>query len=286
MVLGQKGHDAIKALGEKTLRLINEVLIGTDKNVQDDFSKKTSELCSSRNISWKIRQKDQTYPQPIIIAIGWRWMINVEADQKLFVFHDSLLPRYRGFSPLVSALINGEKEIGVTCLIGEKEFDQGDIILQKRKAISYPIKINTAIEVVAGLYGEILQSLLQDIADNKELQQTPQDHANASYSVWRDEEDYYIDWHLPADRIARMIDAVGFPYLGARARVNEQEFIINEAQVLHGYRVENQGVGKVLFKKNNTPVVICGSDLLWLKSISNLAGEAVDFPSQFRIRFK
>jgi methionyl-tRNA formyltransferase len=47
------------------------------------------------------------------IAISWRWMLKVS---NLIVIHDSLLPKYRGFSPLVNMLINGEDTLGVTVL--------------------------------------------------------------------------------------------------------------------------------------------------------------------------
>ena len=84
------------------------------------------------------------------LAIGWRWLIS--GTENLIVLHDSLLPKYRGFAPLVNSLINGEQEIGVTAIWAGPEFDAGEIIFQEKAGICYPIKIQEAIEIVSGLY--------------------------------------------------------------------------------------------------------------------------------------
>ena len=51
----------------------------------------------------------------IMIAAGWRWLL--PSTEKLIVLHDSLLPRYRGFNPLVSQLIDKEERLGVTAVL-------------------------------------------------------------------------------------------------------------------------------------------------------------------------
>jgi methionyl-tRNA formyltransferase len=63
----------------------------------------------------------------------------IALDVPLVVFHDSILPQYRGFNPLVSALINGDSRVGVTAM-GTDEFDKGDIIGQRTIAINIPSK--------------------------------------------------------------------------------------------------------------------------------------------------
>ena len=61
-------------------------------------------------------------------AIGWKWII--DNTSQLIVLHDSLLPKYRGFSPLVNSLINGDTLTGVTALFASSEYDKGEIIEQ------------------------------------------------------------------------------------------------------------------------------------------------------------
>jgi methionyl-tRNA formyltransferase len=74
------------------------------------------------------------------MAVSWRWLIDHPAEQ-LIVFHDSLLPRYRGFEPLVTSLVNGETRIGVAALFGASEFDTGDVIVQSATASRIPSRL-------------------------------------------------------------------------------------------------------------------------------------------------
>ena len=79
------------------------------------------------------------------MAVSWRWMIK-HPKNKLIVFHDSILPKYRGFAPLVNMLINGEKEIGVSAIFGADEYDSE--IISEKTTISYPIKIQKPFRLI------------------------------------------------------------------------------------------------------------------------------------------
>ena len=68
------------------------------------------------------------------------------------MFHDSLLPKYRGFAPLVKGLICGETRFGVTALFGASQYDAGDILFQASVGITYPIAISDLITRVADCY--------------------------------------------------------------------------------------------------------------------------------------
>lgn len=75
----------------------------------------------------------------IIVANNWRtWMppeiYNLPVHGTLNI-HDSLLPAYAGFSPLIWALINGEPEVGVTAHLMDEELDAGDIVIQRSVAV-------------------------------------------------------------------------------------------------------------------------------------------------------
>jgi methionyl-tRNA formyltransferase len=120
--------------------------------------------------------------------------------KNLIVLHDSLIPRYRGYAPLVSALVNGEREVGVTALLGAPEIDHGDVIAQKSLAVCYPAKINDVIDRIAKLYSEIVLELVAQLKATGSVTATPQDHTRATYSLWRDEEDYNMDWTASAER--------------------------------------------------------------------------------------
>jgi len=286
LVLGEKGLMALKHLDTGFSELISSVIIGEDGNISNDYSNEIIELCKSRGINYQLKSSKIELKNDILIAIGWRWMVRKNKNQKLFIFHDSILPKYRGFNPLVTALINGDQKIGITCLQGSEKYDCGDIISVKEISIQYPIKIKEAIYLTSIAASDLLKDLLSSLFNGVEIKGIKQNDNQATYSLWRDEKDYFINWNLPAEEIKRFINAVGYPYLGARTLMDNQQIIIEEAEVVTGYNIENLGIGKVLFKEDGLPVVACGKDLLKIINIKNLDGEPVEFPSKFRVRFK
>ena len=194
------------------------------------------------------------------IAISWKWIItNVD---NLIVLHDSLLPKYRGFAPLVSQLIEGEKDLGVSAIFANEFYDQGDIIIQKSVCISYPIKISKAIEVVSQCYLECIKYILNLIINDKAINSRPQEDFKATYSLWRDDHDYFINWMDTSHNIKRFIDAVGKPYQGAISYLNSREIIIEEADIFQDVSIHNRDVGKVIFIIDSKPIVVCKEGLL------------------------
>jgi len=172
-------------------------------------------------------------------------MIRGIDQQKLIVFHDSLLPRYRGFAPLVNALINGEETIGVTALMASEQYDEGPILSQRSAEISYPIKIADAIDRVCELYRDIAIDLASSISESTPIDTRIQDHQDATYSLWRSEEDYAIDWSLSCGDIERFVDAVGYPYKGAVTTASSAHFRVDHVEAFENYQFENPHPGKV-----------------------------------------
>ena len=96
----------------------------------------------------------------LTFLVGWQHLL-VTATPSTVVFHDSLLPRYRGFAPTVTALIKGDREIGVTALSPAEALDAGPIIAQRALPISYPMKIETALQLQAGLMVDIAVDIVE-----------------------------------------------------------------------------------------------------------------------------
>jgi methionyl-tRNA formyltransferase len=215
-------------------------------------------------------------------AIGWRWLI--KNQHNLIVFHDSLLPKYRGFSPLVNSLINGEKQGGVTALFADVKYDEGEIILQASTQFEYPITIENAIQKIEPLYFDLVLQIYKILGQGKLLTSLPQKHTDASFSLWLDTEDYFIDWSWSAEKIKRFIDSVGFPYDGAKSKLNGTVVIIEKAEVVKDVVVEHRDrhVGKVIFIEES-PVIVCTKGLLKLRKISDLGRQAmqINFRSKF-----
>lgn len=148
------------------------------------------------------------------IAAGWRWMID---DPNLIVFHDSMLPRYRGFSPMVTALVSGERELGATAFWAKPGLpaDTGPIVAQRSFPITYPIRADEAIDGLCRIYSWLTDRTLGMLAALGQPLTMEQDESRASYSLFRDDLDYRIDWGWSADRIQRLVDAVSKPFPGA-----------------------------------------------------------------------
>jgi len=282
-LLGKKGLLALRNLKDEYLDQISTVVVGTDSKIQNDYSNDIFELAKNRGVK-AIFRKDFKEQESVAlnIAIGWRWII--DSNARLVVFHDSLLPKYRGFNPLVTALINGDNEVGVTAIEGVAEYDKGGILAQKKIAISYPLKIERAIELISEQYAVLLNDILQNYLQNN-LVPVPQDESEATYSLWRDEKDYEIDWSLSAHEIIRFINAVSFPYNGAKTYVNDKVVRIFSAEYAGDVEISNRTPGKVIFKDGESFTIVCGKGLICVNQFFDAEGKLIDLKNKFRIRF-
>lgn len=288
-LLGYKGFKCLEAfLIEFGPSRVNFVCAEHDNNIRNDFFEEIEHLCESYELTFINRYEASkrvcSSQKRIKFSIGWRWLI--KDSKNLIVFHDSLLPKYRGFAPVVNALINGDNEIGVTALSASDDYDTGDIIEQSALKIKYPIKIKEAIELLTPLYIQMLIGISNRLLENKKVISQEQKDADASYSPWRDEEDYKINWSKDSVYIKRFVDAVGVPYSGAKTVVEGCEVTIEEVEVLDDVNIvdRKEHIGKIIFLKDSNPVVICGKGLLKITEFSDpISGEKPVL--RFRTRF-
>ncbi len=237
------------------------VFIDEEVNVKSEYHKSIHELCLIHGIEsyfYKFTKPDFNL-YTTLVAVGWSYMV---VSDRLYVIHDSILPRYRGFNPLVSALINAENKIGATFLKATDKVDAGPIHAQIVSEILYPIKIQAALEKMCQIYFKFGKELLPILFDRIRYPIREQDEAQVSFSMWRDEDDYRIDWHQSAEEIKRFVDSVGFPYLGASSLLNEAKVRILDSEVYPSLKIENRVPGKVFSLEGGCPVVACGTGLL------------------------
>lgn len=259
-----------------------------DKDIQKDFFYEIKTLAEKKQIQFFNRFEDYAIIENSFVgykfAIGWRWLI--KSENNLIVFHDSLLPKYRGFAPLVNCLVNNEKICGVTALFASNEYDCGNIIAQRSFEINYPIKINEVISEIEPLYFELISEIYLKIQNNSILQSTPQNEDKATYSLWLDSEDYFIDWTWSAKKIKRFIDAVGYPYNNAKGYLNGEVVKFIDVELIKDVFVEQRErhIGKVIFKKDGKSVIVCVDGLIGLKDIRNNNDDKIVI--NFRSRFK
>ncbi|MDY0016259.1 MAG: formyltransferase family protein [Candidatus Delongbacteria bacterium] len=286
-LMTQKGYRVLEEICKNKFgALIDKVVVGKDKNIDNDYSHEISELCVINNINYCYRNDLKEINTEYSIAVSWRWMIDCKIT-KLIVVHDSILPKYRGYAPLVNSLINGETRIGVTALFAAEEYDKGDIIAQSVQEISYPIKIADAIERIIYNYIEVVIKVVNLISEERQMIRTEQNEAEASYSLWRDEEDYSINWENSSEEIKRFIDAVGKPYSGASSFIGARKVRILDAEEFEDKNIENRITGKLIFISEGCPIIVCGKGLIKIKKmIFDDTGEEAVPLKNYRIRLK
>ena len=175
---------------------------------------------------------------------------------------------------------------GVTALFASSEYDKGDIIMQKSMNINYPIKINKAIENIKPLYYDLVKDIYTLIIQDKQLPRQKQDESKATYSMWLDSEDYFIDWqNWSAKKIKRFVDATSYPYDNAKAYLNGKIVKFIDVEVVDDVKVENRKrhIGKVIFIQDS-PVIVCKKGLLKLVDIRDEKDNKLMI--NFRSRFK
>ncbi len=281
----QKGYDVLKAFIDNFNPSHIDFVIGSkDEKVNNDYYEEIKGLCEKNNINFIDKKSETKINSSYSITVSWKWLI--QDLEKVIIIHDSILPKYRGFSPLVSALINGEEEIGVTAILGNNEFDKGDVIAQKTTKIKYPIKIKDAIDIISKIYIEIVIELSRRIINNETLEGQTQDETKATYSLWRDEDDYKIDWNKDSLYIKRFVDAVSNPYLGAFCYLNNRSIRVFDVEIEDDLIIENRVPGKVLFNRFGYPTVVCGQGLVRITNARYENEKASIIPLQkFRSRF-
>lgn len=175
----------------------------------------------------------QSVNPEFIVVVGWYHMVPKEilALCPCGGLHASLLPRYSGGAPLVWAMINGEKETGITFFLFDKGVDNGPIIGQAKVEI-------TDTDTIATLYGkievkgiELLQKYLPLIAKKKAVY-TAQDESKRTIVPQRSPEDGLIDWSWNTVKIRNFIRAQTKPYPGAFTRINGKKIIIWDASIV------------------------------------------------------
>jgi len=136
--------------------------------------------------------------------------------------HGSLLPKHRGRCPVNWVLVNGEKETGVTLHYMTPKPDDGDIVGQKKVAISDDDTAKTLHEKLAGVSTDLLDEILPQIKAGT-APRKPQDHSQASYYGGRRPKDGEIDWSMSSKDIRNLVRAVTQPYPGAFSYVGDRQ---------------------------------------------------------------
>lgn len=163
---------------------------------------------------------------PVVLAMPPRGCVNV---------HASLLPKNRGAGPIQWAIINGERETGVTTMLMDEGMDTGAILLQERVAIEPEDTGGTLSSRLAKVGGPLLVETLRQLKAGT-LVPRPQDHSQATMAPLIEKEDGLIDWKLSATAISNRVRGFS-PWPGAYTFAGSERWTIWRASV----RTESSG---------------------------------------------
>ncbi|MCL2254864.1 MAG: methionyl-tRNA formyltransferase, partial [Lachnospiraceae bacterium] len=174
--------------------------------------------------------------------------------------HASLLPRYRGAAPIQRAIIEGEKETGITIMQMDKGLDTGDILLTEAISLDEKEISDTLHEKLSELGAELIIKALAKIEKN-EIIRIKQNDNDSSYAPMLGREEGLISWNRKAVEIERLIRGLNSKP-GAYTYYNNKKMKICAADVIFPAGEEDKKFGTIISVTKSSIVVKCGEGAL------------------------
>jgi methionyl-tRNA formyltransferase len=197
--------------------------------------------------------------------------------------HPSLLPQYRGPTPIPAAIINRETVTGITIQRLAAKMDAGDILVQEEVPLGGRETTASLSETMAKKAAEMLPAALRGIAEGT-LRERPQDHGAATYCSLLEKKDGLIDWSQSAAEIEARIRAFT-PWPLSWTTHGDQELFILKAEPLEedtSFLIPHSSFlispGQVLGKDKNKGILIqTGKGILAVSELQYRTKKAMDW---------
>jgi methionyl-tRNA formyltransferase len=251
-------------LGLIALTHLNKILkpqfVFTDKG-----SSHIVQYCSNNSIPYYAGNPRKAAVKEIIVKLKCSVLLSVNyifiVDEDLLSiatdyainFHGSLLPKYRGRTPHVWAIINGEKETGITAHLMTGEVDNGPIIKQQVIKIEDSDTGFTILNKFNEAYPFLIDLVLDDIKSDR-IAPKSQMHEKATFFGKRVPDDGEINWEWQKERIYNWVRAQAQPYPGAFTFYNDAKVVIHEIIFDdHGFNYDD--INGLILEDGNQPVI-------------------------------
>jgi methionyl-tRNA formyltransferase len=195
--------------------------------------------------------------------------------------HPSLLPAYRGPSPVATALLEGESITGATVMLVDEGMDSGPVLAQRETRILPHETAGSLTPRLFQLGAELLLEVLPAWLEGR-LAPRPQDGSLATTTRLYTREDGELDWSLPAEEMGRRLRAFD-PWPGCYTYWEGKLLKVLEGRVLEPATQPNVGVGEVVrfSHSDETPVAVnTGRGLLGISRIQ-LEGRRTQSVAEF-----
>jgi methionyl-tRNA formyltransferase len=172
-----------------------------------------------------------------------QWLLDIPYE--IINIHASLLPEYRGASPIQKAIEDGKKETGISIMRLVAQMDAGDVLFQKKVLIAPDDNLGSLTEKLSKLGAQFLESALLQI-EQGEAQWTRQDPDKVTYAPKIDIKNGHIDWNQSAQKVHDFIRSIS-PSPGAFAFQDQEKIKILETSLTG--EICNQTPGTLLRHK-------------------------------------
>lgn len=168
----------------------------------------------------------------VMISTNYLFLLDQDVIKKVkypINLHGSLLPKYRGRTPHVWAIINNEKHTGITAHLIDNECDTGDVVIQKKINISPEATGADMLKSFEEIYPVMILEIVHNI-ENDVVTTTKQDNSKATYFGKRSPQDGLINWNWYKERIYNWVRAQAYPYPGAFTTFQGKKIIIDKVR--------------------------------------------------------
>ncbi|KKL45254.1 hypothetical protein LCGC14_2357510, partial [marine sediment metagenome] len=193
----------------------------------------------------------------VLLSVNYIYLIEQDLidwpDKYAINLHGSLLPRYRGRTPHVWAIINNESVTGITAHLIDTGCDSGPVIEQIKINIHEEQTGGDLLEIFNNEYPNLIASVLDQVKKDS-VNPIAQDHSQATYFGKRTPDDGKIQWTWSKERIYNWVRAQSRPYPGAFSFYRENRIIIHKIKYSsHGFDYnDNNGL---LINTDQNPII-------------------------------
>lgn len=190
--------------------------------------------------------------------------------------HASLLPQYRGSAPYQWAILDGQKQTGVTAQYMAAQMDAGDVIDAVKTDIDENETAGQLLERLAQLGAGLLSRVLTAV-ENGTASAVPQRHSEATMAPMLDKSYCPIDWNRSAAQIHNQVRGL-HPWPVATMMLQGQRFKVHETRVVPG----SGQPGEILELNRDGLVIACGQDAIAIRQLQAPGGKRMAAWDYFR----
>ena len=239
----------------------------------------------------------RSYKADLFVVVAFRMLPEViwsMPPKGTINLHASLLPQYRGAAPINHAIINGEKETGLTTFILDKEIDTGAMIMQEKLEITDTMNAGELHDALMNMGNTVIVKTIKMIEDGRVEALSQKSVIDKEKLVLKPapkifKDDCYIDWSKSGVDIYNFVRGLS-PYPAAHAKIKNQSGEILDLKIYETVVTSNSGDNKGIFSlktdsKTYLEVVLkdCGIRLLKIQQAGKKAMSIAEFLRGTRI---